>query len=45
MPTSTTHQEPAAPVLSIVIPVYNEPDLWRKLLRRVETLDMGQMGR
>jgi len=45
MPISTTHQEPLTPVLSIVIPVYNEPDLWRKLLQCVEAVDMGDVGR
>ena len=31
-------------VLSIVIPIYNELDVWRELLRRVETVDLSPLG-
>jgi len=32
------------PLLSIVIPVYNERDVWRELLRRVESVDLASLG-
>ncbi|MCL2700503.1 MAG: glycosyltransferase family 2 protein [Phycisphaerae bacterium] len=32
------------PVLSIVIPVYNERDVWRELLRRVEAVALSPLG-
>jgi len=31
-------------VLSVVIPVYNELNTWRELLRRVEAVDLSAMG-
>ena len=31
-------------ILSIVIPVYNELDVWRELLRRVEAVDLSALG-
>ncbi len=31
--------------LSIVIPIYNERDTWRELLRRVEAVDLGEVAR
>ncbi len=33
------------PVLSIVIPVYNELDTWRELLARVESVSLPEIGR
>ena len=32
------------PILSIVIPIYNERDVWRQLLRRVEAVDLSPLG-
>ena len=32
-------------ILSIVIPCYNERDTWRKLVERVEAVDLGGVGR
>ena len=32
------------PILSIVIPIYNELDVWRELLRRVEAVDLSALG-
>jgi len=31
-------------ILSIVIPIYNELDTWRELLRRVEAVDLSPLG-
>ncbi len=33
------------PTLSIVIPIYNERDTWRELVAKVESIDLGGVGR
>ena len=38
MPIAKDHTEPTR--LSIAIPVYNERDSWRELLRRVESVEL-----
>lgn len=45
MAGSAAHPDAGDPVLSIVIPVYNEPDTWRELLDRVLDVDLPGLGR
>jgi len=40
-----TRSDERDPVLSIVIPVYNEPDTWRELLDRVLAVEMPGLSR
>jgi glycosyltransferase involved in cell wall biosynthesis len=45
MPEPVSQNAHTAPVLSVVIPVYNERDTWRDLVARVEAVEMPQVGR
>jgi glycosyltransferase involved in cell wall biosynthesis len=45
MPNHSSVSDASSRVLSIVIPIYNERDTWREILRRVEEADAAGLAK